>query len=1146
MRYRLLGQLEVVTGDGRVVAFAGDKERIVLAALLMRANRAVSTSHLIDALWGDDPPERAANALQVHVSRLRKKLAAAGEGDEVLFTEPSGYRLGVGPGELDVACFEELVASATGGPEEVSSQLAEALAVWKGPALSGVDSDALAGEAVRLEELRLVALERRIEADLALGRHLELVPELEAVIADHSLREGLRRQLMVALYRCDRQADALALYRQTRDLLADQLGIEPSPALQALELDILNQSPKLAPTHRAVAAGSVGMYPFGTVTFLFSDVEGSARLSQELGSERYGNALREHRARIREVVAAYQGAEVDTEADALFVAFDRASDAVGAALAIQEGLGPGPIGVRIGLHTGEPLSVDRTYAGVDVHLAARICSAGHGGQVLLSSATARLARHVLPADASLADRGEFLFRGVDEPERVYQLLHPVLWASFPPLRAAPAQSHNLPDTRTSFVGREGELKLLDDLLVTARLVSVVGPGGSGKTRLAVELAARVAARFESGAFLCDLSPFSDPARVASTVAGVFAVQDAPGVDPLDALAWALEGRQVLLLVDNCEHVLEAAGAAIDRLLAAAAGVTVLATSREPLGVDGEQVWRIGPLSVPGIDATVEGIVESDAVRLFANRGQLAQAAFEVTARNAAAVADICRQVDGLPLAIELGAAQVASLTPAVIAQRLADHLQVHRAAPGRRPGRQRTLEATIEWSYKLLNDDQRRLLRFLSLFANGFPLDAATSVGDCDDPVSLLGSLVDKSLVLWDPDSDRYRLLETVRAFARARLDEAGEGDIAGARHLGWCVSFAESLGDYWTGPHDVEGYLLIDRELDNIRAAVGWAVGHQAPDAGRLAAPLGAYWCLGRRTPTVEARNWLARMAEIPGARPVDIGNALSRAALIAIWLDDHQTAWAASQRAIDTLTSAGDEEALELALSDNAILLVFAGRADEARAKWLELRDQAAERSHTFSLLLALNNLCWLETRQGNLADAVAYGRAGLEQTSENASLSMGAVIRATLAEALLEQGQATGPVIEMIAESLHVDSRLRGVSYLATNMTLLAKALAPTDPRSAAVLIGAARAMEKRHGIGHGYQYADRDYVDRLVEQLRNRLGDEELTEALESINEITFDEATDLAISLARRWNDGMHTQQPAAGSVGAGEYVPQPM
>jgi predicted ATPase len=625
------------------------------------------------------------------------------------------------------------------------------------------------------------------------------------------------------------------------------------------------------------------------------------------------------------------------------------------------------------------------------------------------------------------------------------------------------------------------------------------------------------------------------------MAGVFAVHDSPGVDTLDAVAWALEGRQALLLVDNCEHVLNAAAAAIDRLLASAAGVTVLATSREPLGVDGEQVWRIGPLAVPDLDASVEAIADSDAVRLFANRGHLAQAGFEVTAGNAAAVADICRQLDGLPLAIELVAAQVAALTPAAIAHRLANHLQVRRPASGRRPGRQRTLEATIEWSYQLLDDDERRLLRFLSLFANGFPLDAAAAVGGSDDPVSVLSSLVDKSLVLWDPDAERYRLLETIRAFARARLDQAGEGDIAASRHLDWCVNLAESLGHYWTGPHDVEGYQLIERELDNIRAALGWAVGHQAPDAVRLAGPLGAYWGLGRRTATVETRDWFARLAEIPGARPVDTGIALLYAALIATWIDDAQTAWAASLRALDTLGSAGDDEALAVALSDHAILLAQAGRVDEARARWLELRDQAAARGHAFPLVLALNNLCWLETQQGNLAAAVAHGQAGVEQTSESTALAIRALIRTTLAEALVEQGQAARPLIDMIVENLRLDGKLRSVVHLTTSMTLLAKALAPTDPGRAAVLIGAARIMEKRHGIGNTGRYADRDYADRLLQQLRNRLGDKELTEAIESINDITFDEATDLAITLATQGNSAL---QPAAGTLGVVVYDPQ--
>jgi hypothetical protein len=276
--------------------------------------------------------------------------------------------------------------------------------------------------------------------------------------------------------------------------------------------------------------------------------------------------------------------------------------------------------------------------------------------------------------------------------------------------------------------------------------------------------------------------------------------------------------------------------------------------------------------------------------------------------------------------------------------------------------------------------------------------------------------------------------------------------------------------------------------------------------------------------------------LADIPGARPVDTGTALSKAATISvIWLDDDQTAWAACKRAIDTLRSAGDDEALAEALSNHASLLAKAGRSDEARAEWLELRDQAADRGHTFPLVLALNQLCWLETQRGNLAAAVAYGQAGVEQSSENTAVSIKALIRTTLAEALVEQGEAPGPAIDMIAENVRLHSKLRSVEVLTTEMTLLAKALLSIEPRHTAVLIGAARVLEKRHGIGFDGRFADRDYIDRLLDQLRNRLGDKELTVAIESINDITFDEATDLAITLARQ---GSLARQPASETLGA--------
>jgi predicted ATPase len=389
-----------------------------------------------------------------------------------------------------------------------------------------------------------------------------------------------------------------------------------------------------------------------------------------------------------------------------------------------------------------------------------------------------------------------------------------------------AQSYNLPDTQTSFVGREPELKALDDLLSDGRLVSVVGPGGVGKTRLAVELGARLAPRFEWGVHLCDLSPLHDASLVASGISAAFGIRDEPGADPLSAIAEVVSGHEALLVLDSCEHVVEGAGAAVEALLKAVPGLSVLATSRQALGLDEERIIRIEPLGTPVAEAGFDVVHDSEAVRLFENRARLAWEDFELTEENAGVVGEICRQLEGVPLAIELAAAQVSSLPLSTIAERLRTGLTVEKSGLHPSAERHRTLEATVDWSYRLLDGEAQRFLRFLSVFASGFTIDAARAISDDDDPIATLTTLVDKSLVVWDPDAGRYRLLETIRAFARARLEECGELDVAGSRHLAWFAAFADSLQ---SGGGRNE---LFERELDNFRAALRWASNRESRPA--------------------------------------------------------------------------------------------------------------------------------------------------------------------------------------------------------------------------------------------------------------------------------------------------------------------------
>jgi predicted ATPase/DNA-binding SARP family transcriptional activator/class 3 adenylate cyclase len=865
------------------------KERALLAFLALRAGSDVSAAELTRALWGDEPPRSATKTLQTYVSALRRVLPP-----HIIETTPGGYRLAVSPDEVDAHHFEQLLRAAADAAEagdmrRAADDTRAALALWRGSPLPDLaDHPTGMAESARLAEMHRTAEERNFAARLALGEHAELIGDLETAVGAEPLRERRWEQLMVALYRSGRQSEALRAYQRLRTVLGEELGLEPGEEARALEAAILAHAPDIGP-HLAVGPGGAGgpdgagpggtdgpggagdpagtggpggaggpdvvgpappepvlnvptrpPLPSGNVTFLFTDIEGSTSMFHRLGT-RYEGVLETHRHLLRAVIAGHDGVEVNTEGDGMSAAFADAGQAIGACLDGQRNLAAenwpegGEVRVRMGLHTGVARPTPQgDYVAVAMHEAARICAAAHGGQVLLSSDTARMVRPVLPPEADLVDRGPFRLSGFEEPEQIYQLSHPALRSGFPPLRASPAQSHNLPNLRMPFVGREADLEAVGRILSEARLITVVGPGGAGKTRLAVEAAARLAARFQGGVHLCDLSTQTDPGLVEVAISEAFGLRDSVTDDRMEEVAKFIEERTALLVLDSCEHLMMGVAAAVDALLALSPALRVLATSREPLGVDGEHLWRLGSLQVPDEGADLEAIKRSDAVVLFEGRARLVQPTFAITATNAATVADICRQLDGLPLALELAAAQAGSLSPAAIAERLTDSMHMLAGGSDRRSSRHRTLDSTVDWSYRLLDEDARRLMRRLAVFANGFTIDAARSVSDAADPVAVLTRLVDKSLVIWDADAARYRMLEPIRAFARARLEEAGEADAAAARHLAWCASLADSLRNH-SGPRQ-ETYDLFGREMDNFRVALVWAASHSSPDGTRLA----------------------------------------------------------------------------------------------------------------------------------------------------------------------------------------------------------------------------------------------------------------------------------------------------------------------
>jgi len=673
----MLGPLEVWSDDGAAVSVPGARLRSLLIVLALEPGQVVSTARLIDAIWGDEPPAAAANALQALVSRLRRLLPAGIE------SHPTGYRLAVEPDAVDVVRFERLAAAGrTGLPDDPAGAariLRDALQLWRGPALQDVDGETyFEAPLARLTELRLAAVQDRVEADLRLGRGAELVAELTALVAEHPLRERLVAALMRALAAAGRTAEALTAFERARRALADELGTDPSPELSAV--------------HTAVLRG-------------------------ELAAE-------------------------------------------------------------------STVDVRRT---------------------------------------------------------------------------------NLRAVLTSFVGRDSDLTQVGKLIGEHRLVTLTGPGGAGKTRLSLEVARTLVDQTPDGVWLIELAPLTDGADVPQAVLSALGLRDqsylgqTPTGDPVDRLAAALGTWHALIVLDNCEHLIEPVAELADRLLGDCPRLRILASSREPLGITGEALWPVEPLPLPPEDATVLEATTSPAVRLLADRASAAKPGFVVAPENVGDVVRICRALDGMPLAIELAAARLRTMTTGQLAARLDDRFRLLTGGSRTARPRHQTLRAVVDWSWELLADQERALLRRLSVFAGGATVEAAEQV--CADDVlpaeqvlDLLAALADKSLLVASPDG-RYRMLETVKAYGLARLEEAGELEAFRQAHARYYVDLVEEADPHLRRAEQLAWMQQLDAEHDDIHAALRNAIAAGAAESAvRLVAAAGWYWFVsGRQSESVE-----------------------------------------------------------------------------------------------------------------------------------------------------------------------------------------------------------------------------------------------------------------------------------------------------
>ena len=589
--------------------------------------------------------------------------------------------------------------------------------------------------------------------------------------------------------------------------------------------------------------------PWGTVTFLFTDLEGSTRLWEEHPGAMQG-ALARHDEILRNAIAAHHGHLVKMTGDGAHAAFVNAQDAIGAAVAAQRALSdeawgePGELRVRMGIHTGPVEARDGDYFGTAVNRAARLMSAANGGQIVVSLATEELLRDVSAGDVVLVDLGEHRLRDLARAERAFQLEAPGLRSDFPPLRSLDAYEGNLPPQLTSFIGRVEELTGIAKAYDDARLVTLTGVGGVGKTRLAVQVAAELVPGYPDGAWLCELAAAHDDETMGQVVAVSLGVQTRAGMTTQESIVDYLRTKHLLLVLDNCEHLLDAAGALAAGILRACRGVRLLATSREGLAVEGEHVWPLRSLPFAELSSDVETMVRSDAVRLFVERARAARSGFMLDGANVSAIAEICRRLDGIPLAIELAAARVVGMRPSEIAALLDERFRL--LTGGRRTSveRHQTLRATVEWSYALLTPEERTTFDRLGVFVGSFDGRAAVSVVTDDEHGEwtvheALTSLVAKSMVVDEEGpggTTRYQLLETLRHFAREQLEATSEPDVWRRAHAAHYATLAEEIGPALHGPDELAWRPRFRAELDNLRAAVMWSLNADDDADGELA----------------------------------------------------------------------------------------------------------------------------------------------------------------------------------------------------------------------------------------------------------------------------------------------------------------------
>ncbi len=843
-----------------------------------------------------------------------------------------------------------------------------------------------------------------------------------------------------------------------------------------------------------------------TAIFLFTDIEGSTRL-WEREPEAMRVALARHDAVSRQAVQVHRGLLVKSTGDGIHAVFDDAADAVRAMLALQLALAePAPAGglglrVRAGLHSGPCERRDGDFYGPALNRAARIMNAAHGGQALLSSTVVQQLAGRLPEQASLRDLGSVRLRDLAQPERVHQLLHPGLRAQFPPLRSLEATPNNLAQQLNSYVGREQQGRELRELLARSRLLTLLGMGGIGKSRLSVQVGAELLDEYPDGVWLVELAPLADPLLVPQALASVLGVKEDAGHGVLDALLAHVRDKTLLVILDNCEHLVHACADLAKRLLQAGAGVKVLASSRDALQVAGETVYQVPTLGTPGADGSgdLQALGQHEAVRLFVDRASAVQPGFRLEAGNAAAVAEICRRLDGIPLALELAAARTRALSVQAIAARLNDRFRLLVSGDQTVLPRQRTLRALIDWSHELLSEPERALFRRLAVFAGGWTLEAAEAVGGGDglppaEVLDLLAQLVQKSLVLMELGGARYGMLDTVRAYAAEKLAAAADDEAATReRHLLHHVALAEMTPAKLTGPEQGRWLQQLDLERENLLLAHE-ACGRDARWYERglqLVFALKGYWrvrgllALGQRI-TVDA------LQRLPADdRGFSRCRALCDAGQLSYFAGLYVEALRYLQESHAIAAELQDPARIAAVLQPLGMAHLALGERDRAEAIFREAVALARSTGSRRGLLAAANSLAQLHRGAGRLDLAEPIYREVIAQAralGDQDSVAIGLLNLAMVAITGSRTDEARGLLREARVIAAEIGSKPVEQSLLEVMAGWCA---ARADWQRAARLFGSAESGAARTGIRR--EAADEGFLRPLMQRTRLELGE-----------------------------------------------------